>query len=100
MIKRRNSTGLRRGLRRTEEDVNPNTYITNMTDVMLVVILGLLVALIARYNIDLNAVPKDEIVGIQINMDQDQDGQVDTNYEPAGTVYQDPETGNFYLVEG
>lgn len=83
-----------------EEDVNPNSYITNIADCMLVLVLGFLVALITRYNIDLNKVNPEDIIGVEIAMDADQDGKVDENYERRGSVYYDKESGNFYYVAG
>ena len=81
-----------------EEDVNPSTYIINIADCMLVLVLGLLVALITRYKLDLNQVPVDDIIGIEISMDADQDGQVDDTYEERGSVYYDKESGKYYYV--
>jgi len=92
-----------RSLRRTaalSEDVNPNAYITNIADCMLVLVLGLLVALISYYRIDLQQQEKeDDIIGIEVNLDANSDGEVDNNYEQAGTVYYDSETGQYYLVQ-
>ena len=81
-----------------EEDVNPSTYIINIADCMLVLVLGLLVALITRYKLDLNQVQVDDIIGIEISMDADQDGQVDDTYEERGSVYYDKESGKYYYV--
>lgn len=80
-----------------EEDVNPSTYIINIADCMLVLVLGLLVALITRYNVNLNE-QVDDIIGIEISMDADQDGQVDETYEERGSVYYDKESGKYYFV--
>lgn len=83
-----------------EEDVNPGSYIFNIADCMLVLMLGFLVALITRYNIDLNEIPvqTDDIIGIQVAMDADQDGEVDDTYEERGAVYYDKGTGKYYFV--
>ncbi len=79
-------------------DVDPNSSLTNIADCMLVLMLGFLVALVARYNIDL--VPQeDKVTGIEVNMDADGDGMIDENYTNAGNVYYDSATGNYYLVE-
>ena len=93
-----------RSLLRTDmmagEDVNPNAYITNVGDCMLVLVLGLLVALIARFNIDLQEVPEDAdaMVGIEVNMDENDDGVIDSGYTKRGSVYYDEENGNYYFV--
>ena len=83
-----------------EEDVNPGSYIFNIADCMLVLMLGFLVALITRYNIDLNEIPvqTDDIIGIQVAMDANQDGEVDDTYEERGAVYYDKGSGKSYFV--
>ena len=98
MIKRRYSTGLVRLTGEVDEDVNPNSYLTNLADCMLVVAVGLLVALVTHYNVDLQK-PEDQITGIEVSMDKDDDGEVDKEFEQTGTVYRDPETGKYYLVQ-
>ena len=71
-----------------EEDVNPGSYIFNIADCMLVLML------------DLNEVPiqSDDIIGIQVAMDANQDGEVDDTYEERGAVYYDKSTGKYYFV--
>ena len=82
-----------------EEDVNPNSYMVNIADCMLVLLLGTLVALISYYNVDLTKPPvTDEIIGIEMNMDQDGDGVIDAGFTPKGTVYVDESTGEYYMV--
>ena len=79
-------------------DVDPNSSLTNIADCMLVLMLGFLIALVARYNIDL--VPQeDKVTGVEVNMDADGDGVIDENYTNAGNVYYDSAKGNYYLVE-
>lgn len=82
------------------EDVNPNSYLSSMADCMLVLILGLLVALIARYNVDLQQAPVDEdaVIGVEVNLDENDDGLVDDSFEERGSVYYDGETGKYYFV--
>ena len=81
------------------EDVDPNSYITNMADCMLVLMLGFLVALIAYYQIDLeNAEKQDDIIGIEINLDENADGEIDAGYQKRGSVYYDESSGEYYMV--
>lgn len=101
MIKRRYGRSLQR-VAEAEEDVNPNSYITNIADCMLVLVLGLLVALISYYQVDLQQGQEDSpqsITGIEVSMDSNGDGEVDENYERTGSVYLDPATGQYYLVQ-
>ena len=99
-MRRRYSRSLMRTGTEAGEDVNPNAYITNVGDCMLVLVLGLLVALIARFNINLQEIPeeKPEIVGIEVNMDENEDGVIDDGYAKRGSVYYDEESGNYYFV--
>lgn len=99
MIKRRYGTSLGRAAQ-FDEDVNPSEYLVNLTDCMLVLLLGAVIALIAYYNVDLNqeTKPEDEIVGIQVNMDDNADGAIDDRYSRRGTVYFDDATGEYYFV--
>ena len=100
MIRRHRTVPLNRsGWNAAASDgVDPNSSLTNIADCMLVLMLGLLVALVAHYDIDL--VPQDDkAVGIEVNMDANADGVIDGNYTSAGTVYLDEETGNYYWVE-
>ena len=83
----------------SEEDVNPSAYVSNLADCMLVLVLGLLVALVARYGLDLTEPEEEEgITGIEVNLDEDDDGEVDDAYQARGTVYYDEKTGNYYFV--
>ena len=99
MIKRRHGASLSRNFA-VEEDVNPNSYIVNLSDCMLVLMLGLIVALISYYNIDLTQSANEELIGVQVNLDENQDGIVDENFEMRGSVYYDTSSGDYYFVRG
>lgn len=83
-----------------EEDVDPSSALVNLSDCMLVLLLGVIVALIAYYNIDLTkeTEPEEEIVGIQVNLDANNDGIIDDAYQRRGSVYYDDATGEYYFV--
>ena len=100
MIRRRYGVSLEREVQ-TEEEVNPNEYMVNIADCMLVLLLGMIVALISYYNVDLTKPPEpeDEIIGIKVNMDENQDGVVDSGYERRGEVYYDEANGSYYFVK-
>lgn len=86
------------------EDVNPNAYIVNLADCMLVLACGFMVAMISFWNIDVGAPTVDELDSAQM---QEVDPEtMPTNvtsagsgYVEAGTVYQDPATGVMYLYK-
>lgn len=79
---------------------DPNAFMANMADCMLVLLLGTIIALISYYNVDLTQVQDpDEIIGVEINMDEDDDGIIDDSYKRRGTVYYDEASGSFYYVK-
>ena len=99
MIRRRYGKSLSRGTTIPDEDVNPNAYISNIADCMLVLMLGFMVALISYFGIELEQEPSpDDIIGLEMNLDKNDDGVVDDGFDRAGTVYRDSETGAYYLV--
>ena len=98
MIRRKHSISLQRQSGSVEEDVNPNSYLTNLADCMLVMTVGLLVALVTHYGVDLQK-SEESPMGQEIAMDSDGDGVIDDGYEQAGTVYRDSATGKYYMVE-
>ena len=77
MLRRRYGVSLQRPAQ-PDEDVNPNEYIVNIADCMLVLLLGMVVALISYYNVDLtqSSASNDEIIGIEVNMDENGDAVV------------------------
>lgn len=85
------------------EEVDPMSSLGNIGDIMLVFACGLMVALVVAWNVDLGQFT-------QVEMDQEVD-QSDIEqiteelygegnaFVEKGTVYQDPTTGKYYLVE-
>lgn len=89
---------------REKHDFNPMDGMANLADVMLVFACGLLMALIANWNVDVSTgtpAPEDpskyEIEGVEDN-DTEALGQGE-GLEEMGKVYKDPETGKYYVVE-
>lgn len=105
MIRRSNGHGgLRSRARRPEsgEDVNPNSYLTNLADCMLVLTVGLMIALVSHYGVDLQAGTEVE-QGRQVEQSELANGsggeETSGSYSQIGTVYKDAETGKLYMVE-
>ena len=98
MIRRKHGMSLNRGSGMGEDDVNPNSYLTNLADCMLVMTVGLLVALVTHDGVDLQST-EEPVVGQEIIMDADGDGYIDEGYDKTGTVYIDSATGKYYMVE-
>lgn len=84
-----------------EED--PMASMGNLMDVMLVFACGLMIALIARYNVDFT--PTDPQTGTVQKLEEDleaiEQGSLnsDSSFAEVGTVYRDVETGELYVVE-
>ena len=96
------SSGSFRPVRQVEE-VDPMSSLGNIGDIMLVFACGLMVALVVAWNVDLGKFT-------QVQMDQEiQQDEIEQITEELygegnafvekGTVYQDPVTGKYYLVE-
>ena len=76
----------------------------NLMDVMLVFACGLMLAIIANWNIDLSEVQSSEespaIKEIEGDLETVEEGIAlnDGSYKDMGTVYRDEETGQLYVV--
>lgn len=88
---------------RIREDVDPMSSMSNVGDIMLVFACGLMVALVLAWNVDLG---KFSEIEMDRELDQDQVTEMNeqlygegNSFKEMGTVYQDPETGKYYLVE-
>ena len=98
-----NGRNLRRS--RRAESFSPMEGVGNMADAMLVFACGLIVALILSWNVDVTdtgeinkpADTKYEVEGVENGAEQVIDA--DSNLEEMGTVYRDPETGKYYVIE-
>ncbi|MDO4502927.1 MAG: hypothetical protein Q4D06_07060 [Coriobacteriia bacterium] len=91
-----------RGRRDIGEDVNPSAYIVNLADCMLVLALGFMVALISYWNVkitpttDLNDTNMQEVDPSTLPAEMIEGGSY---FVEAGKVYQDPNTGELFMVE-
>lgn len=87
-----------------DEDVQPMQYIANLTDVMLVLACGLMAAVITFWQVDLNRLRTESEQGKLERIDSDdvvyESGSVSTGgLTNKGVVYEDPETGDLYIIE-
>ena len=113
-----------RKLGRTRErfggkDVNPTNYLSNLSDVMLILAVGIMLALVVHWNVDITAsggqaqgntgengsvlVDKDHAVAMtdeELARLQEQNGVTGggESLEKRGEVYYDAETGTYYIV--
>lgn len=84
------------------EDVNPSAYIVNLADCMLVLACGFMVALISLGGLDLanmNKLDDSQLEEVDPQTMPEDVTQSGSGYVEAGTVYQDPNTGQLYMVE-
>lgn len=84
------------------EDVNPSAYIVNMVDCMLVLACGFLVMLMLHWNIATTSVDELDESSMEEVDPQNMPEDVTSGgsyYIDAGKVYQDPNTGQLYLVQ-
>lgn len=101
------------------EDVNPMNYVSNLSDVMLILAVGIMLALVVHWNVDITAsggqaqgntgengsvlVDKDHAVTMtdeELARLQEQNGVTGggESLEKRGEVYYDAETGTYYIV--
>ncbi len=95
-----------------DEDVNPMGGLSNLADAMLVLAVGLMIALLAAWDVDIvNESPNevsvdeeeaselDEYEDLYVNIDESEEvEQEDEGLTEFGTVYID-EDGNLYVLE-
>ena len=109
-------TGRERRRRRFEdEDVNPMNYVSNLSDVMLIFAVGIMLALITYFKLDMTAqATRPTADGGAVNVEGAQtfteeereqmrsdatEGEAGEGMEKTGEVYYDPETETYYIIE-
>ena len=83
------------------EDVEPMAGLANLMDVMLVFACGLILALIAHYNVNLSQSPESvNMQELEGQLEYAEQGAADNGdtYRQLGMVYQDEQTGKLYVV--
>ena len=96
-------------IREEEAGVNPMDGLGNLADAMLVLAVGIMLALIINWKVDITAVtqvtePEPEPEQIPISREDLQDTPADILDEEAlkrvGALYYDEETGTYYAITG
>ena len=81
-----------------EEDVNPMESTSSIADVMLVLAVGMMLAVVINWNVDINKITIQEIDNPQsVNSDQITDQGTEQNLEEKGPVYYDPDKDQYYV---
>ena len=104
---RRNGSGIlhsERSFTRREE-IDPMATVANLVDAMLVLAVGIMLALIVSWNLNIsenglvNDNAKKEDAVSDFTEEDIQDAEVSTDkLEKQGTVYYDPETDKYYVI--
>ena len=97
-----------RRIREEEAGVNPMDGLGNLADVMLVLAVGIMLALIINWKVDITAVSpviaEPEPEQIPISREDLQDTPADAlneeNLQRIGALYYDEETGTYYAITG
>lgn len=103
MLRRFGSGRLSTASRKSQEDVNPMDGVSNLVDAMLILAVGIMLALIMHWNVDVTSVQNVEELNNAENLNDKQIEEVENNsgLQEKGVVYQDPDTGKYYVkVEG
>jgi len=99
-----------RSLRARTDDapVNPMDSVSNLADAMLVLAVGIMLALIINWNVDISAGTTDKTASrdpaISFEQDdltesQDDAKTIEGDLTEMGKVYYDQESGTYYIVE-
>ena len=83
------------------EDVNPMNYLSNLSDVMLILAVGIMLALILHWNVEIQTdkqSAQDDSGTVATFYEEDLTGteEMPESAEQMGSVYYDPETGKYY----
>ena len=98
MIRRAGGGRLSAQVRKEQEDVNPMEGTSNLADVMLVLAVGMMLAVVINWNVDINKNVTKKIENPKtVNSDQISDEGEQQNLVEKGTVYYDPEKDQYYV---
>ena len=94
--------------RQSDPPVNPMDSVSNLADAMLVLAVGIMLALIINWNVDISARKTEQAASadpaISFEQDdltesQDDAKTIEGDLTEMGKVYYDQQTGTYYIVE-
>ena len=101
MIRRYGTGHLRQNRSSDKEDVNPMENLANLTDAMLLLAVGIMVALIMHWNLNVYTTQLSKKQELSDNVKQSvaESVQNGSGMQELGKVYKDPKTGKMYMVQ-
>ena len=104
-MNRRRYTGRRRRNRYADrEDLNPMNFVSNLSDVMLILAVGIMLALVIHWNVKIKTTDDtDSNTKTEDTIEFDEDDLQGKDIAPEdmdkmGEVYYDPVSGKYYIV--
>ena len=94
--------------RQSDPPVNPMDSVSNLADAMLVLAVGIMLALIINWNVDISAGKTEQAASADPAISFEQDDlteskddakTIEGDLTEMGKVYYDQETGTYYIVE-
>ena len=94
--------------RQSDPPVNPMDSVSNLADTMLVLAVGIMLALIINWNVDISAGTTDKAASTNPSISFEQDDltesqddakTIEGDLTEMGKVYYDQQTGTYYIVE-
>lgn len=113
MLRRNGSGRLRTISNKPKEDINPMNQVANLVDAMLVLAVGIMLALIVSWNLNLSSNGKVEdakksqkqqeavtsFTEDDLESVQDEKEKEEKDLKKKGEVYYDEQTGTYYIME-
>ena len=93
-------------MQREEAEVNPLDGVANLSDAMLILAVGIMLALILNWNVDISAVRGDSsadteeaLTFTEEDISESEALEGEGELEKLGAVYYDPASGTYYIIE-
>ena len=103
-MSRRRAGRVRRTRYAEKEDINPMNFVSNLSDVMLILAVGIMLALVLHWNVPLETKQESEADSKADSISFDENDlesmeELPENIEKMGDVFYDASTGKYYIVE-